>query len=143
MMRAVVLAGIMALATGCAEEAERRRDPLLAGGESTRGLEAIRRHGCGGCHLVPGLPEARGRVGPSLQGLAGRPYLAGRLTNHGGNLVTWIQTPRAIDPGTIMPELGVSDTEARDIATYLYERGPAPARTGPTWPPAVPREGAP
>jgi cytochrome c len=140
MIRGLLLAGVVLLAASCAEERGHRSEPLLRRGDPTRGLDAIRRYGCGGCHVIPGLPEARGRVGPSLRGVAARPYLAGRMTNSAGNLMAWIRTPRAIDPGTLMPELGVSEADARDIATYLYGLGPPPMAHEPTWPPSVPAE---
>lgn len=45
-----------------------------------RGREAIERHGCGSCHSIPGIHEAQGLVGPSLERVASRTYLAGVLT---------------------------------------------------------------
>lgn len=59
-------------------------------------------------------------MGPDLQGIAGRSYLAGRLENTGPEMIRWIQHPRAIVPGNVMPELGVPEQEARDMAAYLY-----------------------
>ena len=41
---------------------------------------------------------ARGKVGPSLDGIAGRVYIAGRLSNTPENLEAWIVDPQAIDP---------------------------------------------
>jgi cytochrome c len=35
-------------------------------------------------------------------------------------MMRWIQHPQALSPGTAMPELGVNDQQARDIAAYLY-----------------------
>lgn len=32
----------------------------------------------------------------------------------------WIRSPDEIRPGTVMPTLGVTEAEARDIAAYLY-----------------------
>ncbi|MES2359821.1 MAG: hypothetical protein V4529_15900 [Gemmatimonadota bacterium] len=37
-----------------------------------------------------------------------------------GTLVLWIRFPRNVKPGTAMPDLGVSEREARDVATWLY-----------------------
>jgi cytochrome c1 len=37
-------------------------------------------------------------------------------------MVRWIVNPRAIDSLTAMPNLGVTEGEARDIAAYLYTR---------------------
>jgi cytochrome c1 len=96
------------------------RDRVVAGGEASRGVDALRRYGCGGCHVVPGLPETRGAAGPPLEGLAERTYIAGRLTNRPINLVLWIRAPRSVDAGTLMPDLGVGEQDAKDIAAYLY-----------------------
>jgi cytochrome c1 len=49
-------------------------------------------------------------------------YVAGVLPNSAANLIKWIQHPRAIDPKTAMPELGVSEVEARNMAAYLYNQ---------------------
>jgi len=32
----------------------------------------------------------------------------------------WIAHPRSFDPQTAMPELGLSDTDSRDMVAYLY-----------------------
>lgn len=32
----------------------------------------------------------------------------------------WVMNPQAVEPGTAMPDLGVSEPEARHIAAYLY-----------------------
>jgi len=34
-------------------------------------------------------------------------------------LARWIVAPSALVPGTTMPSMGVSDLDARDIASYL------------------------
>ena len=36
------------------------------------------------------------------------------------HMVKWIQHPQAVDPKNVMPELGITDQEARDISAYLY-----------------------
>lgn len=115
---AAVLIALVLFAVAC--DGERHPPPTRIDGDAARGRAALIRYGCGACHRIPGVTQARGIVGPSLQGLADRPYLAGRLVNDPGNLVTWIRRPRAIDPQTIMPDLAVSDDDARDIATFLY-----------------------
>lgn len=92
----------------------------VPGGAPDRAEEAILRHGCGSCHVIPGIPQAEGRVGPELGRLADQAFVAGRLPNTPGNLVFWIRHPQHVDPGNAMPELGVTEQEARDIAAYLY-----------------------
>jgi len=94
----------------------------LTGGDPDRGEAAIGKYGCGACHQIPGIPGARGRVGPSLKGVSGRIMLAGHISNNPPNMIYWIQHPQLVEPGTDMPELGMSDQEARDIAAYLYTR---------------------
>jgi cytochrome c1 len=46
--------------------------------------------------------------------------IAGRLPNDTEHLVHWIRDPQGIDPSTAMPNLGLTDPEARDIAAFLY-----------------------
>ncbi|HEX3130970.1 MAG TPA: c-type cytochrome [Thermoanaerobaculia bacterium] len=112
----VLLLGL--LATGCnsAEETARR----LTGGEPERGRALIRGYGCQTCHTVPGVPGADGMVGPPLDRIASRTYLAGRLPNTPQNLMRWIRDPQGISPGTAMPNLHVSEKDGRDIAAFLY-----------------------
>ena len=92
----------------------------LTGGDPAQGPALMRRYGCAGCHTIPGVPGANGRVGPSLAGIAGREYIGGVATNTPDNLVQWITNPKAIDSKTAMPVTGVSDEQARHIAAYLY-----------------------
>jgi cytochrome c len=47
-------------------------------------------------------------------------YVAGVLTHSPENLTFWIANPKRADPLTAMPDLGVNEAEARDIAAYLY-----------------------
>ena len=46
--------------------------------------------------------------------------VVGTLANTAENLESFIRHPRAVVPHTAMPELGVSEEEARDITAYLY-----------------------
>jgi cytochrome c1 len=49
-----------------------------------------------------------------------RTYIAGELPNTVENLVRWVKDPPAVEPGTAMPKLGLSDQQALDVAAYLY-----------------------
>jgi len=104
--------------TGCGPDGSTAR--ALTGGDPARGPRAIRHYGCGTCHVIPGVAAATSPVGPSLQGLGLRLYLAGRVANTPDQLIAWIRHPQAIEPGTVMPEMAVSDDDARDIAAFLY-----------------------
>lgn len=91
----------------------------VAGGDPEQGRRAIVVYGCGSCHVVPGVPGARGAAGAPLTEFARRAYIAGNLPNTPENLIAWLRDPQAIEPGTAMPNLGVSETDARDVAAYL------------------------
>jgi len=85
-----------------------------------QGMEAIATYGCGTCHTIPGIYGADGVVGPPLTNFAQRLYIAGKLQNTLSNLVQWIRYPQELDPGVDMPDMGVTEAAARDIAAYLY-----------------------
>ena len=101
--------------------AQREREvPEVPGGDADRGRAALVAHGCGACHRIPGIPAARGTVGPPLADFRERLYIAGLEPNVPDNLIAWIRNAPAVSPGTAMPDLDVSDAEARDMAAYLY-----------------------
>jgi cytochrome c len=85
------------------------------------GRRLIASYGCGSCHSVPGVPGADAMAAPPLDCFHERSYIAGKLTNTHDNLVLWIRNPQQIDPGNAMPDLGVTEDEAEDIAAYLYD----------------------
>jgi mono/diheme cytochrome c family protein len=94
----------------------------LTRGDPQRAPAHITRYGCGGCHAIPGIQGADGRVAGPLGGLRERVYVGGVLRNTGENLTRWILDPPAFSPGTAMPVTGISEQEARDVAAYLYTR---------------------
>jgi putative membrane protein len=93
---------------------------VVSGGNAKLGKSAIVAYGCGTCHVIPGIPQAQGLVGPPLTTFARRTYIAGEAPNTADRLVRWIQAPQSIEPGTAMPNLGVTEQQARNIAAYLY-----------------------
>lgn len=92
----------------------------VPGANPQRGRVLIREKGCGACHVVPGVRGAVGEVGPQLDRVKGQAYVAGALPNNPQNLTLWITHPKQVDPRTAMPDLGISEEDARDIAGYLY-----------------------
>lgn len=89
-------------------------------GDPDKGRTAIREYGCGSCHVIPGISGADGQTGPPLERIAKRVYLAGVLPNTPADMVRWIRAPETVDPRTAMPDMGVSESDARDITAYLY-----------------------
>jgi cytochrome c1 len=115
----IVLAAIVILAA-CGAEPGPNETFEVPGGDPERGEQALVDYGCGGCHVLPGLPQASGTVGPPLSRWADRQFIAGKLPNTPANLIRWIQYPQAIEPGTAMPNMDVTEEEARDMSAYLY-----------------------
>ena len=76
-------------------------------------------YGCPTCHVIPGVPGAVGKVGPDLDQLAQRSYIAGTVPNTPGNLQQWIMHPQHFRPGTAMPEMNVSAQDAAEFAAWL------------------------
>jgi cytochrome c2 len=91
-------------------------------GDAERGRLLLRQFGCGSCHRIPGVADAQGTVGPPLDGVARRVYLAGLVPNSPERMARWIRAPKSFDPQTGMPELGVGEAHARDMVAYLYSR---------------------
>lgn len=126
MRRALAGAGLaltLVLLAGCENggpSAVEKKAAEMTGGVPSKGKDVIRRYGCSSCHTIPGVEGARGQVGPSLEGIASRAYLAGKLPNSPENMIKWIREPQEVQPGTAMPELGVTEQDGKDIAAYLY-----------------------
>jgi cytochrome c2 len=92
----------------------------MTGGNADRGRAAIDRFGCGACHIITGIAGADGQVGPSLSDIASRTEIAGHLPNQPSSMIRWLRYPQAVAPGNGMPDQGIGEGDARDIAAYLY-----------------------
>ncbi|WP_339882982.1 c-type cytochrome [Vreelandella maris] len=84
-----------------------------------RGRLAMYGYACIACHRIPGLVGPQADVGPPLAGMGERRYIAGVLSNNNDNMVRWLRHPTQVDPLTAMPDLEVTEQDARDIAAYL------------------------
>ncbi len=106
----------MVLLGACSGGEER---PDASAGDPDNGRLLLRQFGCGHCHVIPGVAEAKGRFGPPLEGVGTRIYLAGILPNTPENMARFIRAPQEVKPRTVMPDLGVSAAHARDMVAYL------------------------
>jgi len=88
-------------------------------GDAERGRQALYQYACSACHTIPGVTGSSPNVGPPLDGLASRSLIAGKLANTPDNLVRWLRHPREVKPQTAMPDLGVTEAHAQDMAAYL------------------------
>jgi len=109
--------------SACEETPQRknadRANQGVARANKQHGAQLIVKHGCGNCHIIPGIPGANGVDAPSLAAIARRSYLAGRLPNVPENLVKWIRFPREINKNTTMPTVGLSEQDSYDVGAYL------------------------
>ena len=84
-----------------------------------RGKAALQQYACVTCHDIPGVVGAYAPVGPPLGGIAARKLIAGNLANTPENMIRWLRSPPSVNPVTAMPDLGVTERDARDIAEFL------------------------
>lgn len=92
-------------------------------GDREQGRQLLNHYGCATCHQIDGIGQGRTYVGPPLINWPQRRYIAGNLPNTPENSIAWIIDPQAIEPGTAMPNLGVTKEEARHMSAYLYSLG--------------------
>jgi cytochrome c len=108
---------VCALFTACG-----RPEPAtapLSDADAERGRRLMAHYQCGSCHVIPQVPAAAGRIGPSLEHFGARTYIAGNLPNAPLTLARWIEAPVSLVPRTTMPDMGASTVDARDMAAYL------------------------
>jgi cytochrome c oxidase subunit II len=89
------------------------------GGDAAEGAQLLQTRGCSACHTINGT-AAEGKIGPNLTHFASRGTLAGSvLENTPENVRMWLRDPPAVKPGSIMPNLGLSDHELDVLVAYL------------------------
>ena len=108
------------LLSGCHDGQNIPGYTVATGGSAQRGQQVIAQFNCGKCHTIPGIHDANGVVGPPLNFIARRSIIAGNFPNEPNYLVQWIRTPEQMKPKTAMPDLGLTEQQARDAAAYLY-----------------------
>lgn len=107
---------------GCnVEPRPTERRQYVAGGNADEAPEAFHRYGCTSCHVIPGVRRARGYVGPPLTAWSQRRFIAGESPNRPEVLIQFIRNPQSIRPGSGMPNVGVDERDARNMAAYLYQ----------------------
>ena len=113
----IMAATATAMLAACGDDVRPRS---VAGGNAVLGKHLIEQYQCGSCHMIPDVAGSVGNAGPPLPGFGKRSYIAGSIPNLAPALVQWLVDPPAMKPGTMMPNLGVSQAEARHMSAYLY-----------------------
>ncbi len=117
--RCAATALIMLLGVGACDQAQIPAQQRLVGADQEAGRALITAVACGICHVIPGIRGANGIVGPSLDGFARRQLIGGVAPNQPAILIQWVKDAPSIAPGTGMPDLPLTDAQARDVAAYL------------------------
>ena len=121
MFQFLPLAPLLVVGAACKPPPEQRQFMPMA--DAGRGKAVIERVGCGSCHTIRGIDWPQGKVGPSLDGLAHRALIAGKLPNRPDVLAAYIRNAPAMVSGSGMPAMPVDESDSRDIAAYLYQQG--------------------
>ncbi len=113
-----VAAFVMNAGTGDGSREGRKSSGTVSrGGDPASGKELVETIGCKGCHVIGDDDRMRVARGFSFD-------IAPELTRAGSKLdpdwlFRWIKNPREYRPTTPMPNLRLSDREARDIVAYI------------------------
>jgi mono/diheme cytochrome c family protein len=89
-------------------------------GDARVGQAIVTQQDCGACHRIPGITGAEGAAGPPLDHFASQPKIAGVLPNTPAALTRFLRAPETVVKGGAMPNMALSETQARQIAAYLY-----------------------
>lgn len=76
--------------------------------------------GCTSCHQLQKLQAATGLVGPPLDAMSQKTYIAGVLPNTEENLVKWLMNPQHFHVASAMPNSNITPQEAIKISAYLW-----------------------
>jgi cytochrome c551/c552 len=121
---AALIIPLVAVGVNLAKDQAQRQSVAVAmtGGDPAQAPAIFRRYGCGGCHVIPGIAGADGKVAGPLTDLRQRVYVGGVANNTPENLVRWIVEPQSFSPNSAMPATGISEAEAKHLAAYLYAK---------------------
>jgi cytochrome c oxidase subunit II len=98
--------------------AQKAEPPEPPAGPAADGKAIFAQSACVGCHTIRGVSS--GALGPDLTTFGSRHTLAaGILPNTIENVAAWLKNPPALKPDAKMPALGLTDEQARAVATYL------------------------
>ena len=96
-----------------------QQKPAVEDSAAIAGRRVFERNACMNCHAVGGT-SADGRFGPDLTHLMSRATIAaGAAENTPDNLRLWIQNPKAIKPGSLMPAMQLSEADLNAVVSYM------------------------
>ena len=87
-------------------------------GDAVAGKDIFAKSACVGCHTIKGV--SAGVLGPDLSHFGSRKLFgAGLWETNVDNVAAWVKDPPKLKPGSKMPNLHLSDGDAKAVAAYL------------------------
>lgn len=118
-LRSVVAVAVLAAMTAACKPPPSARHDFDAASVD-RGRAVVIAAGCAACHAFPDVAWPTGRAGPDLTRFDGRGPISGVLPNTPANLAAFVRNAPTAKPGSTMPAMPITQSEARDVAAYLY-----------------------
>ncbi|MER3445681.1 MAG: hypothetical protein C4291_02080 [Candidatus Dadabacteria bacterium] len=88
-------------------------------GEPARGAQIFQQKTCVNCHTVAGT-RANGHISPDLRHLGSRQTIgAGIMENTQPNLARWLANTQSVKPGSLMPNMRLSDSKVNALVAYM------------------------
>lgn len=115
-MKSFIAGLVLTMLAGCGNSA----NIAYTFGNPVAGRVTVTRQACGSCHIIAGIEEADGLVGPPLSHFASQRMIAGVLPNSPAMLERFLRSPQSVVDGGEMPNMGLTPKQARDIGAYLY-----------------------
>ncbi len=113
-------AAVSAYLTSISNESDYSVPRAPTSGSAMRGEKLIESIGCKGCHIV-NESDREVRIADVSYDIAPELAKIGSKVNRDW-LYAWIRNPKQYHPGTTMPRLRLSNSEAADITTYLMNK---------------------
>lgn len=93
-------------------------DLVRQGAEAYRAVRDPANHSCVACHAIEGI--SFGVLGPNLTHVGSRTTLAGGiLSNTSEDLARWLRDPPGEKPGSLMPNIGLTEAEITALVAFL------------------------
>jgi cytochrome c oxidase subunit 2 len=110
-----------------------QKAPATSSATVAEGASLFTNRGCAACHTIVGVnaqpgtsSEAllnrnnAGKIGPNLTHVGSRVTLAGGIINNTPEeMARWLKNPPGVKPGSLMPNLNLSDDDVGRLVAYL------------------------
>ena len=113
----IMLSGCIQGINESVQQIQEQEQTLIPEANEVSGDQLFIDKGCFACH------EYNTLTCPSLEGLGSREtFLGGKEKVSAPNLARWLRDPAVMKPGTVMPNLGLSEEEINELVEYLLTK---------------------